>query len=80
MFFKKWHPFKSTPKTQTVNTPTDTVSDKIGNWQSGSKLIIENVDVDCFNNVNEAFQLDKTDRGFRFDYDQDNQILTVSDD
>tara|TARA_B100000424_G_C22781726_1_gene420325 strand:+ start:239 stop:499 length:261 start_codon:yes stop_codon:yes gene_type:complete len=53
---------------------------KIQEWKTGDKIILTDVDGYLFNELNDKFKNDKSDRGFRFEYDQLNKKLIVMDD
>tara|TARA_R110001599_G_scaffold5487_1_gene27721 strand:+ start:875 stop:1135 length:261 start_codon:yes stop_codon:yes gene_type:complete len=53
---------------------------KIESWKSGDEINLTGVDGHLFNELNDKFKNDKSDRGFRFNYDQLKQTLVVVDD
>lgn len=53
---------------------------KITAWKSGDEINLTGVDGHVFNELNDKFKNDKSDRGFRFNYDQLKQTLSVVDD
>ena len=53
---------------------------KIESWKSGDEINLTGVDGHLFNELNDKFKNDKSDRGFRFNYDQLKQTLAVVDD
>ena len=67
-------------KVEEVVPKTTDHEQAIKSWKNGEKLILNNVCPGKFMELTHSFNKDKSDRGFRFNYDQDNEILTVVDD
>ncbi len=67
-------------KVEKVIPKTTDHEQAIKSWKKGDKINLTGVDGHLFNKLNDKFKNDKSDRGFRFNYDQDNEILTVVDD
>ncbi len=53
--------------------------DKISSIAVGEQLVFEGIDGCCFNNLYVHFQPERDGGKLRFDFDQANQVLTVSD-
>tara|TARA_R100001377_G_C3193301_1_gene111504 strand:- start:2330 stop:2629 length:300 start_codon:yes stop_codon:yes gene_type:complete len=59
--------------------PEDVLA-KIRAWKTGDEIKLTGINGHVFNDLNNTLAQDKSDRGFRFNYDQLAQVLTIADD
>ena len=59
--------------------PEDVLA-KIRAWKTGDETKLTGINGHVFNDLNNTLAQDKSDRGFRFNYDQLAQVLTIADD
>tara|TARA_R110002012_G_scaffold71713_2_gene183720 strand:+ start:126 stop:416 length:291 start_codon:yes stop_codon:yes gene_type:complete len=70
-------PPKPNKKPEMVFPTLSLLRGKIKDW-NGGRTVIENVSVGQYNHLNVEFKNDKEQREYRFDYDQDGKVLTIS--
>ena len=69
-----------------VSTPaknpvaSEDVREKIRAWKAGDELKLTRINGHVFNDLNNTLAQDKSDRGFRFNYDQLAEVLMIVDD
>jgi hypothetical protein len=59
---------------------SEDVTEKIRAWKTGDEIELKGINGHIFNDLNSTFAQDKSDRGFRFNYDQLAEVLTIVDD
>ena len=53
---------------------------KIRGWKAGEEIKLTGINGHVFNDLNNTLAQDKSERSFRFNYDQSAQVLTIVDD
>ena len=53
---------------------------KIRGWKAGEEIKLTGINGHIFNDLNNTLAQDKSERSFRFNYDQSAEVLTIVDD
>jgi hypothetical protein len=53
---------------------------KIRGWKAGEEIKLTGINGHVFNDLNNTLAQDKSERSFRFNYDQSAEVLTIVDD
>ena len=53
---------------------------KIRGWKAGEEVKLTGINGHVFNDLNNTLAQDKSERSFRFNYDQSAEVLTILDD
>ena len=53
---------------------------KIRGWKAGEEIKLTGINGHIFNDLNNTLAQDKSERSFRFNYDQSAEVLTILDD
>jgi hypothetical protein len=53
---------------------------KIRGWKAGEEVKLTGINGHVFNDLNNTLAQDKSERSFRFNYDQSAEVLTIVDD
>jgi|TARA_R110002126_G_scaffold82862_1_gene202841 hypothetical protein len=53
---------------------------KIRAWKTGQEIKLTGINGHVFNDLNNTLAQDKSERSFRFNYDQSAEVLTILDD
>ena len=59
---------------------SEDATEKIRAWKAGDEIELTGINGHVFNDLNSIFAQDKSERGFRFNYDQLAEVLTIVDD